>query len=565
MKMHGRHALKFGADISRSKFLDTNAGSARPTFNFRNLWNYANDAPYQEGGNFDPLTGTPSDNHKNLRFNVIGFYVQDDWKIKPNLTVNLGLRWEYFSPLSELAGHISNPVLGQGSAALTGLVMKQGDLAATSKRNFGPQVGFAWSPASALGHSLQNRLVLRGGFGIGYNLQQLATLSNGRSNPPYTTSLTFNSTNCCVLYSAPSDVKSFTGWPSNPAAINTFDPTSGLPIGGAAVNLQGFPNVQNTPVTYRYSLDAQYELGRNWVASLGYQGSQSRNYSVQLPLNLIYYANRNPRVNSLAWFVNEAAAHHNAMLAEIQHRFSKSFTIDFQYQLSRTTDQGSQDYYTDLYPFDLNAWNGPADNDVTHNFKLWGVWTPTFFKGHHDWLEKVAGGWTVSGILNAHSGFPWTPTYNTRVDLVYPNSGYRNLRPGQYLGGAGSDFSDATFMAPNGNFPKGALSYFTLPSFSTTGIPPVPGVGRNTFRGPDYRGIDMTLVKSFGLPKMKVLGESARLNLELDAFNVFNILNLNPTPTTSISNDGVTSNPQFGQVQGAFAGRIVELQARFRF
>jgi hypothetical protein len=559
-KIRGRHSFKFGADISRSKFLDTNAGSARPTFNFRNLWSYANDAPYQESGNFDPLTGQPADNHKNLRFNDLAFYVQDDWKIKPDLTVNLGLRWEYYSPLSETAGHISNPILGQGAAALTGLVMKQGDLADTSKKNFGPQIGLAWSPVA-----FKSRLVLRGGFGIGFNTQQLATLSNGRSNPPYTTSLTFNSTHCCILYTTPSDVNSFSGWPSNPAAINTFDPVSGLPVNGAAVNLQGFPNVQNTPITYRYSVEAQYDLGHNWVASLGYQGSQSHNYSRQIPQHLIYYANPNPRVATLAWFTNDASAHYNALLAEIQHRFSRTFTVDFQYRLSRTTDQGSQDYYTDLYPFDLNAWTGPADNDVTHNFKLWGVYSPTIFKGSHGWLEKAAGGWTVSGIFNAHSGFPWTPTYNTRVDLLYPNSTYRNLRPGQYLGGAGSDYGNATFQSPNGNFPKGALSYFTLPVFSTTGIPPVPGVTRNSFRGPDYRGFDMTLSKAFGLPSTRFLGENAKLILEVDAFNVFNVLNLSPTPTTSLSNDGVTSNPQFGQVQGAFAGRIVELQARFRF
>ena len=568
-KLHGRHSFKFGGDFSRSKFLDANAGSARPTYNFRNLWNYANDAPYQESGNFDPATGKPSDNRKDLRFNIMAFYAQDDWKVKPNLTVNLGLRWEYYSPLSELNGLISNPVIGAGSAALTGLTIKKGgDLTATSKKNFGPQMGFAWSPTALLGHGFNNRLVLRGGFGIGFNVQQLATLSNGRSNPPFTQSLTLNSTNCCILYSVPSEINSFDGYPSNPAAINTFDPTSGLPnssIGGARVNLQGFPAYQKTPVTYRYSLDIQYNLGRNWVATAGYQGSQSRNNSLQLPLNLIYSANLNPKVNSFAWFTNDGAAHYNALLAQIQHRFSNTFTIDFQYRLSRTTDQGSQDYYTDLYPFDINAWNGPADNDVTHNFKLWGVWSPKLFKGSHGWMEKAAGGWTLSGILNTHSGFPWTPTYNTRVDLLYANSGYRNLRPGQYLGGAGNDFSNAVFQSPNGNFSKGALSYFTLPSFATTGIPPVPGVGRNSFRGPRYFGLDMTLAKAFGLPHVKILGERAKLNLQLNAYNVFNKLNLNPTPTTSISNDGVTSNPQFGQVQGAFAGRIVELQARFSF
>ncbi len=560
-RIQGRHSFKFGGEFSRSKFLDTTTGAARPTYNFRNLWNYANDAPYQETGNFDPLTGKPSDNRKNLRFNNMAFYVQDDWKLRPNLTINFGLRWEYYSPLSELNGQISNPVLGQGSAALTGLAIKKGgDLTGTSKKNFGPQVGFAWAP--------NRRMAVRGGFGVGFNTQQLATLSNGRSNPPFTQSLTLNSTNCCILYAVPGDINAFTGYPSNPATINTFDAVSGLPnssIGGAKVNLQGFPAFQNTPTTYRYSVDVQYDLGHAWMANIGYQGSQSRNYSLQLPLHFLYSANPNPKVNTLAWFTNEGSASHNAMLAQVQHRFSKAFTIDFQYRLNRTTDQGSQDYYTDPYPFDINTWKGPADNDVTHNFKLFGVWKPTLFRGSHNWMEKVAGNWTLSGIMNAHSGFPWTPTYNTRVDLLYPNSGYRNLRPGSYLGGAGSDTSNSTFEAPNGNFPKGALTYFTLPTFATTGIPPAPGVTRNSFRGPGYFGFDATLAKAFALPRVKGLGENAKLNLQMNAYNVFNKVNLNPTPTTAISNDGVTSNPQFGQVQGAFAGRIVELQARFSF
>ncbi|MDQ2950552.1 MAG: TonB-dependent receptor, partial [Acidobacteriota bacterium] len=373
-KLHGRHSFKFGGEFTRSKFLDDNAGSARPAYSFRNLWNYANDAPYQESGNFDPATGKPSDNRKDIRFNIMAAYVQDDWKLKPNLTVNLGLRWEYYSPLSELHGLISNPVIGAGPAALTGLTIKKGgDLTGTSKKNFGPQVGFAWSPGSLAAHNFQNKLVLRGGFGIGYNTQQLATLSNGRSNPPFIESLSLNSTNCCILYSIPGDINSFTGYPSNPAAINTFDPVSGLPttsLAGAKVNLQGFPSYQKTPITYRYSLDVQYDLGHSWVATIGYQGSQSRNYSLQLPLHLLYFANPNPKVNTLAFFTNDGAAHYNALLTEIQHRFSNTFTIDFQYRLSRTTDQGSQDYYTDLYPFDINAWNGPSDNDVTHNFKL---------------------------------------------------------------------------------------------------------------------------------------------------------------------------------------------------
>lgn len=301
------------------------------------------------------------------------------------------------------------------------------------------------------------------------------------------------------------------------------------------------------------------------MATLGYQGSQTRNYSRQRELNVIYYPNLNPRVNRMYWYTNDAAAHYNALLTQVQHRFSKQFTIDVQYRLSRNTDQGSQDYFTDMYPFDINASNGPADFDVTHDFKMWGVWTPTIFRGSQNWLEKAVGGWSLSGILNVHSGFPWTPQYcNTGSNVVYQNSGYGCLRPAAYAGGANSDFSNSSFMAPNGNFPNGALSYFTVPTWPATGIPPAPGVGRNTFRGPRYFGFDATIAKSFGLPGMKFLGENAKLNLQANLYNAFNKLNLRNVNTT-ISNDGRTSNPLFGQAQQAFAGRIVEVQARFTF
>ncbi len=572
-KVHNSHSFKFGVDVTRARFVDAAPWQARPTYNFHNLWDYANDAPYKENGAFDPKTGQPTLSEKHLGYTNTGLFVQDDWKLKLNLTLNLGLRWEYYSPLTERDGQISNTILGAGTAALTGLTIKNGGgLSSTSKKNFGPQVGIAWSPGS-----FKNKLVLRGGFGIGFNPQKLATTSDQRFNPPFVLGLTLQANPADILYAIPSDVHQFTGWPANPVAKQTFSSTTGLPnlpppapgnlFSPGALNLNGFASYQQTPTTYRFSLDGQYDLGHNWVATIGYQGSQTRNYSRRVPLNLIYFPNLNPSVQALTFQTNDAAAHFNALLTEIRHRFSTSFEIDAQYRLSRLTDQGSEDYYTDLYPFDINASNGPADYDVTHNFQVWGVWTPRIFKGTHSWKEKVAGGWQLSGILDMHSGFPWTPTYDTRSggNLVFPGSGYNVLRPGQYLGGAGSNFSNSTFQQANGNFPNGALAYFTLPTFSRTTIPPVPGVGRNTLRGPRYRGLDATLAKSFGLPNMKVLGENATFNIQASAFNVFNTLNLNRTPNTNISGDGVTSNPAFGQVGGALGGRVVELQARFSF
>ena len=214
-----------------------------------------------------------------------------------------------------------------------------------------------------------------------------------------------------------------------------------------------------------------------------------------------------------------------------------------------------------------NFAKGASDFDVRHNFKLYGLYSPKIFSGN-GFASKVLGGWQVSGIWNAHSGFPWTPVYsNTGCNVVYPNSGYCTLRPAAYLGGAGTNYDNSAFQyTSSGNFSKGALAYFTVPTFPALGIPPAPSVGRNTFRTAGFSDVDLTIQKAFGLPKMRVFGENARLTLRGDLFNVFNKLNLNPTSiSNAISFDGVTSNSMFGTAQSALNGRIVEFQARFNF
>ncbi len=567
-KVVGSHNIKFGADVSWSRFLDTAPWSARPSFNFRNLWDFANDAPYSESGNFDPLTGQPTSAAKNLSFNIIGVFVQDDWKVKPNLTLNLGLRWEDFTPLRERDGHLSNPILGVPGYELPALTIKQGgSLTSNNITNFGPQIGAAWQP----GIFKNKQGVIRAGFGIGYNLQQLAVLSNGRNNPPQDVSLTLFDPNVFYIGGIPADVNQFNNWPANPAAVQSFG-LNGLPTSGAPIDLTGFPRNNPTTVTYRYSVDAQYDLGHSWVASLGYQGSQTRHYTRQNNLNLTLFPNLNPMVRSLGWYTNDANANYNAFLAEIKHRFSDTFEIDAQYSRSRSQDAGSSDYYTDHFPFNLKYANGPSDFDVPNSFKLWGIWSPRIFK-HGNWLERLADGWTISGIITAHSGFPWTPEYcNTGGNALYPNSSYQCLYPASYAGGALSNTSNNTFQYVS-NFPKGALSYFTIPAYQNQ-VPSTPGLSRNTFRGPRYFGNDITLAKAFGLPGNKILGENARIVLQANFYNLFNVLNLqNPNNLTSdagaantiISNDGISGNPNFGLAPSGLAGRIIELQAKFSF
>ncbi len=293
---------------------------------------------------------------------------------------------------------------------------------------------------------------MRGGFGIGYNRMQEAITLNGRSNPPLVANFTLTGNN--VVYAVPSNVNQFSGYPANPNARQTFDPNTNLPIGASQLSLVGFPQNLPTPYSYRYSLDTQYDLGGNWTAKLGYQGSSSRHSTRQENLNL-NYGLTNPQIQTMSYFLNDASGNYNAFLAEIEHRFSRQFQIDAQYRWSHSIDEGSNDYYLGEYPFGRQYLRGSSDFDVRHLIKTYGTYEPRFFKAG-DWKEKIFGSWQVTGIFNWHSGFPWTPLYtNTGGNLVYPNSGYGNLRPAAYLGGAGTDSSNSTFERPNGNYPKG--------------------------------------------------------------------------------------------------------------
>jgi hypothetical protein len=142
--------------------------------------------------------------------------------------------------------------------------------------------------------------------------------------------------------------------------------------------------------------------------------------------------------------------------------------------------------------------------------------------------------------------------------------GYGSLFPATSLGGAGtSTSSDAFKTVANSNFPNGGAAYFSPTTYGTffgTNLPPAPGVHRKSLNRPGYKGVDLTLAKAFGLPKAPVLGESAKIEFRVDAYNLFNNLNLDPN---QVSNN--IGNSNFGTITGALAGRVVTLGARFSF
>jgi hypothetical protein len=302
----------------------------------------------------------------------------------------------------------------------------------------------------------------------------------------------------------------------------------------------------------------------------------------------------NPSVQNVNMYDDEGNASFNAALFSVRHRMSSTFEVEAQYRFARGTDSGSSNYAPsqggpcqcsaggnpyEYYP--MNQDKGPSDFDVTHAGKLFGVWNPQFFHGGSWLTQKLLGAWTLSGILNLHSGFPWTPTDNNLGgDAVYQSSG------GAYGGGAPLRPFAYTGKLDTGNFKtqnyaNGALALFPEDVMnSSTGqpcyvpgppmsdivsgdaapgpIPCAPAIRRNTFRGPHYFDLDATFGKTFGLPSMPVFGEHGALEIHANILNMFNNTNLENV-------DNNIPDSHFGQALGALGSRTIDLQARFHF
>ncbi len=575
-KIWGRNTVKFGGEITRLFYLNNCVGCGVPGYNFYNLWDFLNDAPKNESGGFNPITGFPTTIRQDQREDIWGFFAQDDIKVRRNLTLNLGLRWSYFSPLRSKENNMLAAFPGAGASYLTGLTVRKGNSWSAQKNNFSPEIGFAWSPSK-----FNDKIVLRGGYGLSYNQEQLAISANVSNNPgaivfPGLDSASPTAINPGIIYATSSSPHNLYGYPANPNTTSPFG-SNGLPTTGGGVGVSIFPGTLSTMRTHHYSLDLQSDLGYQWIMSVGYEGSLSRNIFFHENPNAVPatkgYA-LNPQISGGDYWGVNGSGNYNAMLLELKHQFSHQFMADTQFTWSKSMDNSSAPYSEQIYPYALNLNYGRSDYNVSRAFKIYGMWQPVFFHGSKSWAEKVIGGWTISGILNLHSGFPWTPTYN--LGDIVPGSGslycgqcgYTQLLPAAYLGGAGTSTSNDAFKgAKSSNYPNGGTAYFSAPTFTSyqnsdsgTALPQSPGVRRNSFTGPGYRSVDMTLAKAFGIPKMPILGEDAKLEFRIDAYNVFNNLNLNPS---HVSTSIFSSN--FGTISDALASRTMSISARFNF
>jgi hypothetical protein len=564
-KIWGDHVVKFGVAFRHDVNKGGSVSIARPLYSFVRPWNFANGTPVFESISADQ-NGNPVPNTTVYHTNDLAFFGQDDWKFRPNITLNLGLRWEYFSPITVDEGVIGNLIPGPDGGLAAARIDTNKKLTDSDYDNFGPQLGLAWMP-----DRFKNRMVVRTGFGISYDRLANALLDNARRNPPagqlFGICCAFSNSDLAaqqIVYSASTN-GGILGYPRHPNIGGGFDPANGLPRNGS-IEIYASPRDLPTPYLYRYSLDVQYELPFRTVASVGYTGSSGRHY-VRIDRRHITGPSQNPHIFAAYFASPDVNTNYNALISSLRTRFYKGLNVAVNYTFGKSLDNGSYEApcaCTDQsFPVDQKEERGRSDYDVRHNFVASAIWDLPFFTNKKSWEGMVLGGWQVSTIVTYNTGFPWTPKLFGCLQ-VPAAANFCDPRPTFYNGNRPLANTDSNFLQPGGIFPGGGGAYFnTSVDFNANPFANRPAIGRNSLFGPKYFATDLSIVKRFGLPHVGILGEGAGVDLRVNFFNVFN--NLNLAPFNSNSDPTRITLATFGTATNGLAGRVGELQVRFNF
>ena len=593
-KVFGSHTLKIGFEARTEQNNNNLVGGGRPTYTFAGLWNFFNDAPIYEGIQSNPATGGQPSVSRHLDDHYFSAFVQHDWKATSAFTFNAGLRWEYFGPLYNKGLMLNYPVLGTtpGRELVDATLQPRNHLWNQTYKNFSPKVGFAFAPDRFHGKS-----VLRGGFAMAYNRLDDVLFDPALEDGPGV----FSYGICCgtapqdfgspfvggqIIYQRGSST-AYNSFSANPA-LKTAIGANGLPSNGIGIEAYGaLPNLP-TPYSYLYSLEVQHELPKQAVISVGYQGSTGRHYSRLV--NQIFVSpqsvttggvtSNNPFSNGGLYLAhNDSNQYYNALNIHASKHYGRSLSLEGTYTYAKSQDQvssgdGADGNANQTDPARNYDELGPSDFDVKHRLVALVTYSMNYYHGDSFALKTALNGWQLNGIFTGHTGFPYTPT-TFRIHGI-PTSATAAVigpvRPTSFVG-------TTNFSCNNDNYRNGKTVtgvFGVTPDPQNLGS--LPGIGRNSFRGPCYQDIDMGLAKEIKLP---MLGEHALLRFQAQAFNLFNKLNFSPytfgssgpgfldnsvdgtgkyTPTTT---GGAAT--QFSRPGSASAGRVIELNARVNF
>jgi len=519
----GKHNVKAGFEFRRTTVASFNDFSGRGVLVFNNLSDFlqgtfANTvlfSPRQQVGNTDRHAVQDSE----------GFYVQDSIRLSTRLTVNAGLRWDYFGVIHEKNGLMTAYDPTAGLVARSPLYNKDFN-------NFAPRLSVAWDVTG------KGKTVLRSGFGIFYD---------DYSQDAFTGQIYENSFNAGVAYN-----------PISAAPVQIFKPASGNPVlapdtpifvRDVTSDASTVPQNMRTPYVYNYNLNFQQELFHNGVLQVGYIGSSGRKLlrlrdlneptqaqitAADLGCNCINdgtlrkfatLAPMSPLEPFSPFYLNDLEAsstsNYNSMQVSFIQQNFHGFTQQLAYTWAHSIDTASdsQDYVPNAsMPQNSNnvqADKGPSNFDVRNRF----VWSSTYDLPKLGSHEKLGAGWSLSGILTLMSGHPFSMNYNfiddfsgsgefyDRPDVVGPIQ-YNTSNPAQFL-------NLNSFTVPcNYNWPGNLQDGFA--DSCQPGTRHYGTLGRNSLIGPNYRNFD------FAFSKTTSLTEHWQLLLRADFFNLTN-------------------------------------------
>jgi hypothetical protein len=357
-------------------------------------------------------------------------------------------------------------------------------------------------------------------------------------------------------------------YPINPALKQPIGPR-GTPL-NSTVEVYGAAADTQNPYSYIYSLEIQKELGKNYVASIGYQGTESR-HEPRLVNQLFIYPNTVGGTSSpyYAYYnaQTDSIGNYNGLNVQLNRRFNRGLTVSSVYTWSKTMDEisngdGANASANQTFPQQNSSEYGPADYDVQNRFVASALWDIPAYHPSSKLMKALTGGWQANGIFTAHTGFPFTPVTGqvnglptaANISTISP------VRPLNYNGRL-SPGSCGNSTYKNGSFaPGGGLDYIDIGIVPYSGESGPPGIGRNSFRGPCYQDTDISVAKQI---TFNTMGHEPLLRFQANAYNVFNHQNLSPfgfsTPSTTVE------STQFGIAQTADAGRVIEFLVRLQF
>lgn len=538
-------------------------------------------------------------------------FVQDDFKIRSNLTLNLGLRWEYDGMLKDTGGLLSNvwpslaalvPVPGPTPATgtLAGFVVPSnfnfaefpappvGGVFQNNRtisiennppnRNFAPRVGFAWKPFAS------DRFVVRGGGGYFYDFvgQHAYDQSSAQGQPYSVTVGASGAANVNSSFAQPYNPAITVGWLPRWVNINTAT-QSGT---SANLNTVGVGPIYLTPLTYQWNLNTQYEFLPSWVLEVGYVGSRgihqvpdlsasNRNVNQALlasptdPLNGITtntVANASVRVpylgfapSGLGLDLTDNDTKFNSLQVTVRKQMSHGLEMQAAYTYARSFDTSYSDGYNNplIKVYGLNQNYRPQRLAINYS------WNIPF--GQHDgFMGKVANGWSLAGVTIVQDGTALT-VVDSRGGSIYgfgPGSPVSSTA--EFAAGMGSaNVGTAGGVQQRLGGATGGLGYFNKAAF---GLTPVIGngtgygdAGLGIILGPGEFNFDATIQK---VTKVGGLREDATLVFRAEFFNAFNHPQFN-NPTGSQLD---FSNSQFGQITSTSVNpRLIQFALKYAF